>query len=74
MVFYIALDQLPDDIDLPKSLVAEQHARNKQLQADNQAVIQENEGLKARVLTLQEQLNLALAASSRPCTCNSIAS
>lgn len=56
-----ALDQLPDDVDLLKSLVADQLARNEQLQADQQAIVQENEGLKARVLTLQEQLNLALA-------------
>jgi transposase len=56
-----ALNQLPDDVDLLKSLVADQLARNEQLQADKQAIVQENEGLKARVLTLQEQLNLALA-------------
>ena len=56
-----ALDQLPDDVDLLKSLVADQLARNEQLQANQQAIVQENEGLKARVLTLQEQLNLALA-------------
>jgi len=56
-----AFDQLPDDVDLLKSLVADQLARNAQLQADQQAIVQENEGLKARVLTLQEQLNLALA-------------
>jgi transposase len=43
----IALDQLPDDVDALKALVAEQVARNEQLQS--------------RVLTLQEQLNLALA-------------
>jgi len=64
----IALDQLPDDIDALKSLVAEQSieldhfvARSEQLQTANQAVVQNNEQLKARVLTLQEQLNLALA-------------
>ena len=43
----IALDQLPDDVDALKSLVADQLVRNEQLQA--------------RVLNLQEQLNLALA-------------
>jgi len=43
----IALNQLPDDVDALKALVAEQVARNEQLQS--------------RVLTLQEQLNLALA-------------
>jgi len=43
----IALDQLPDDIDVLKSLVADQVARNEQLQS--------------KVVSLQEQLNLALA-------------
>jgi len=64
----IALDQLPDDVDALKSLVADQLARNGQLQADKQAVVQRNEQLttenqhyKAQVLTLTEQLNLALA-------------
>ena len=57
----IALDQLPDDIDALKSLVADQLVRNEQLQADKQEVVQKNEQLTARVLTLQEQLNLALA-------------
>ena len=57
----IALDQLPDDVAALKSLVADQLARNEQLQADKQAADQKNEQLKARVLTLQEQLNLALA-------------
>ncbi|MEE8343530.1 MAG: IS66 family transposase, partial [Gammaproteobacteria bacterium] len=57
----IVLDQLPDDVDALKSLVADQVVRNEQLQADKQAVIQKNEQLTARVLSLQEQLNLALA-------------
>ncbi len=56
-----ALNQLPDDVDLLKSLVADQLARNEQLQADKHAVVQRNEQLKAQILTLQEQLNLALA-------------
>ncbi len=42
-----ALPPLPDDIDALKALVAEQRVRNTQLEA--------------QVLTLQEQLNLALA-------------
>ena len=50
----IALDQLPDDLDALKSLVAEQVARNEQLTTENQRY-------KTQVLTLQEQLNLALA-------------
>ena len=49
-----ALNQLPDDVDLLKSLVADQLARNEQLSIENQRY-------KAQVLTLQEQLNLALA-------------
>ncbi len=57
----MALNQLPDEVVLLRSLVADQLARNEQLQADKQAVIQKNEYLKAQVLTLQEQLNLALA-------------
>ncbi len=50
----IALNQLPDDVDLLKSLVADQQVLNAQLSA-------QNERYKAQVLTLQEQLNLALA-------------
>jgi len=50
----IALDQLPDDVDALKSLVADQLARNAQLTTENQHY-------KAQVLTLTEQLNLALA-------------
>jgi len=46
--------QLPDDIDALKALVAEQAVRNTQLD-------QENARLGAKVLSLQEQLNLALA-------------
>ena len=57
----MALNQLPDEVVLLRSLVADQLARNEQLQADKQAVIQKNEYLKAQVLSLQEQLNLALA-------------
>ncbi|MFB3078671.1 MAG: IS66 family transposase, partial [Lysobacterales bacterium] len=47
-------NQLPDNIDALKALVAEQVARNAQLD-------QENVRLGAKVLSLQEQLNLALA-------------
>jgi hypothetical protein len=39
----IALNQLPDDIDALKSLVAEQVARNEQLQACKQSVVKKNE-------------------------------
>jgi len=57
----IVLNPLPDDVAELKSLVTEQLARNAQLQADKQALDQKNAQLQARVLTLQEQLNLALA-------------
>jgi hypothetical protein len=64
----IALHQLPDDIDACKSLLVGQATkldqfitRNEQLQADKQAVEQKNEQLKVQVLTLTEQLNIALA-------------
>jgi len=50
----IALKPLPDDIDALKSLVAEQAVRNEHLFAENQRY-------KTQVLTLTEQLNLALA-------------
>lgn len=50
----ITPDTLPDDIEELKSLVASQLALNKQLQSENQQY-------KHQVLTLQEQLNLALA-------------
>ena len=64
----IALHPLPDDVDALKSLLADQAvklddfiARNEQLQSDKQAVDQKNERLRFQVLTLTEQLNLALA-------------
>ena len=70
-----ALNQLPDDVDLLKSLLADQAikldeaatqkqqllARNEQLQTDKQTVVQKNQHLEAQVLTLREQLNLAIA-------------
>jgi transposase len=46
--------QWPDDIEALKSLLVEQQVRNEQL-------IDENCRIKAQVLSLQEQLNLALA-------------
>jgi transposase len=53
--------QLPNDISALKALVAEQAEKNHQLLAQKQAGDQENARLNAKVLTLQEQLNLALA-------------
>jgi len=50
----IAPHQLPDDVDALKSLVADQLVRNEQLTTENQRY-------KVQVLTLTEQLNLALA-------------
>jgi len=50
----IAPDQLPDDVSALKKLVADQLNKNKHLTADNRYY-------KAQVLSLQEQLNLALA-------------
>lgn len=50
----IAPDQLPDDVDALKALVADQAVRNEQLTTENQRY-------KTQVLTLTEQLNLALA-------------
>ena len=61
----IALHQLPDDIDALKSLLAKEAARNEKLTTENQRY-------KVQVLTLTEQLNLALArryaASSEKCS------
>ncbi len=50
----IALDHLPDDPETLKLLVTEQTLRNQQLTTENQQY-------RAKVLSLQEQLNLALA-------------
>jgi hypothetical protein len=52
---------LPDDIDALKALVEAQQVRNKHLEQKNRRLITENIQYKAQVLTLQEQLNLALA-------------
>ena len=53
--------QLPDDIDSLKILVAEQATNNEKLRAQTRVSEQENARLNAKVLSLQEQLNLALA-------------
>jgi transposase len=55
------LSQLPDDVDTLKVLLAEQVARNAQIQAEKTAADQQIVRLDAKVLSLQEQLNLALA-------------
>ena len=55
------LKQLPDDIDTLQALVVEQVACNEELLAQKQVGEQENVRLNAKLLSLQEQLNLALA-------------
>jgi transposase len=50
----VALDQLPDDLDALKSLVADQSKKLDHFAA-------RNEQLQSKVISLQEQLNLALA-------------
>ena len=50
----IAPDKLPDDLEELKSIVANQVALVKKLESENQQY-------KHQVLTLQEQLNLAIA-------------
>ena len=57
----IALNQLPDDIDALKSLVADQTTKLDNITARNEQLTTENQHYKTQVLTLQEQLNLALA-------------
>ena len=63
-----APNQLPDDVDLLKSLLADQAIKlneaatqKQQLLARNEQLSSQNQRYKAQVLTLQEQLNLALA-------------
>lgn len=50
----IALDQLPDDVDALKSLLVGQVRKHDE-------VVARNAQLQSKVITLQEQLNLALA-------------
>ena len=50
----IALDQLPDDVDALKALVADQATKLDDVTA-------RNEQLQSKVISLHEQLNLALA-------------
>ncbi len=57
----IAPDKLPDDIEELKSLLANQVALNEQQATLNKKLESENQQYKHQVLTLQEQLNLALA-------------
>jgi transposase len=68
----IAPHQLPDDIDALKSLLADQAAKPDQFVARNEQLSTQNQRYKAQVLTLTEQLNLALArryaASSEKCS------
>lgn len=57
----IASNQLPDDIDTLKSLVADQAIKLDHFTARNAQLTTENQRYKVQVLTLTEQLNLALA-------------
>jgi transposase len=57
----IALHQLPDDIDALKSLLSDQATKLDQFAARNEQLTTENQRYKAQVLTLTEQLNLAIA-------------
>jgi transposase len=54
-------DAFPDSIDALKSLLAEQAARAESLACINTQLQRENERIKAQVLTLREQLHLAIA-------------
>ena len=63
-----AQKQLPDEVDLLKSLLAEQAIKldqaatqKRQLLARNEQLSNQNQHYKAQVLTLQEQLHLAIA-------------
>ena len=56
-----APDALPDNIDALKSRLADQVAQAESLAHQNTQLQRENERIKAQVLTLQEQLNIALA-------------
>ena len=57
----MALEQLPDDLDTLKSLLTKQRHSNAQLRIENRLVVDKNAQLTAKLLSLQEQLNLALA-------------
>ena len=51
----------PDDLATLKSLLAEQAARAESLACINTELQRENERIKAQVLTLREQLHIAIA-------------
>ena len=57
----IALNQLPNDVDLLKSLLADQATKLSETAAHEERLLARNEQLELRILILQEQLNLALA-------------
>jgi transposase len=57
----IAPHQLPDNVDALKSLLADQAIKLDQFVARNEQLTTENQRYKVQVLTLTEQLNLALA-------------
>ncbi len=55
------LNQLPNDIELLKSLVFEQALKLTETANHNEQLSSQNQQYKTQILTLQEQLNLALA-------------
>jgi transposase len=57
----IASNELPNDVDALKSLVAEQATKLDGFYSDKEQLVARNEQLESRVTLLQEQLNLALA-------------
>ena len=56
-----AADRLPNNIDTLKSLLIQQAAEVGSLTDKNKQLSTENQRYKTQVLSLQEQLNLALA-------------
>ena len=56
-----ALNQLPDDVVLLKSLLTDQAIKLDEAVSHKIRLLARNELLESRILTLQEQLNLALA-------------
>jgi len=57
----IASNELPNDVDALKALVAEQATKLDGFYSDKEQLVARNEQLESKVILLQEQLNLALA-------------
>ena len=54
----MALDQLPDDLDVLKSLVADQFMKLDRVVVRNEQPVTVNQHYKTRFLILTEQLNI----------------